>query len=124
MNAKRYAKVLEACALNEDVAVLERKDSTLIGSRGTNVSGGQKARIALARAIYSSATTLLLDDPFAALDISVAQHVFHNAVQRLLLKQQRNVVMTTHHMHYAASADQVWRFRSLTLSNYKWTWHY
>ena len=109
MNAKRYEKVLQACALSDEVAQLERKDSTLIGSRGANLSGGQKARIALARAIYSTAPTLLLDDPFAALDIPVAQHVFRNVIQLLLLAQKRNVLMTTHHVNYAESADQVHR---------------
>ena len=69
--AKRYGKVLEACALTPDLESLPQRDATLIGSKGQNVSGGQRARISLARAIYSPATTLLLDDPFAALDLPV-----------------------------------------------------
>jgi ABC-type multidrug transport system ATPase subunit len=105
--AKRYNKVLEACALIQDVELLQQRDTTLIGSKGQNVSGGQKARISLARAIYSPASTLLLDDPFAALDLPVAQHVFTEAIQRVLLRQGRNVVMTTHHMEYALQADHV-----------------
>ena len=107
LHSKRYAKVIEACALSPDVQGLENKDLTVIGSRGQNVSGGQKARIALARAVYSPAHTVLLDDPFAGLDHPVAQHVFRQAVQRILLRQGRNVIMATHHMEYARSADHV-----------------
>lgn len=105
--AKRYSKVLEACALTQDVELFQQRDTTLIGSKGQNVSGGQKARISLARAIYSPASTLLLDDPFAALDLAVAQHVFSEAIQRVLLRQGRNVIMATHHMEYALQADHV-----------------
>ena len=105
--AKRYSKVLEACALTQDVEMFQHKDTTLIGSKGRNVSGGQKARISLARAVYSPASTLLLDDPFAALDLPVAQHVFTEAIQRVLLRQGRNVIMATHHMEYALQADHV-----------------
>ena len=105
--AKRYGKVLEACALTPDLESLPQRDATLIGSKGQNVSGGQRARISLARAIYSPATTLLLDDPFAALDLPVGQHIFRQAIQRLLLRQGRNVIMATHHMEYALQADHV-----------------
>lgn len=107
LNAKRYRKVLDACALATDLESWELRDSTPIGSKGQNVSGGQKARIALARAIYSSAPTVLLDDPFAALDRPVAQHVFRRAVQRLLLRHGRTVVMATHQMDLAQSADHL-----------------
>ena len=99
--------MLEACALTPDLESLPKRDATLIGSKGQNVSGGQRARISLARAIYSPATTLLLDDPFAALDLPVGQHIFRQAIQRLLLRQGRNVIMATHHMEYALQADHV-----------------
>ena len=107
LNAKRYRKVLDACALTTDLEAWELRDSAPIGSRGQNVSGGQKARIALARAIYSPAPTVLLDDPFAALDRPVAQHVFRRAVQRLLLRHGRTVVMATHQMDLAQLADHL-----------------
>jgi ABC-type multidrug transport system fused ATPase/permease subunit len=59
---KRYHAVLEACSLNSDLLILEDGDQTEIGEKGLNLSGGQKARVSLARAVYSRAGTLLLDD--------------------------------------------------------------
>ena len=91
----------------EDLQVLPHHDCTVLSTNGSNISGGQRARIALARAIYSPATTILLDDPFAALDIPVAQHVFRQAIQNVLLPQRRTVVMATHHLQHAASAQHV-----------------
>lgn len=107
MHPRRYWKVIEACALKQDIEQLRQQDATLIGSRGQNISGGQRARIALARAVYSPATTVLLDDPFSALDPPVAQEVFRNAIQRILLRHGRNVIMTTNQLEYARLADHV-----------------
>lgn len=67
-NAKRYKQVLSACALVPDLAVLDAGDKTEVGEKGTVLSGGQKARISLARAIYSSAKVLLLDDILSAVE--------------------------------------------------------
>jgi len=62
----RYQQVLECCALDPDLAILEDGDLTEIGSRGVSLSGGQKARVALARAVYSRTKYVILDDVFAA----------------------------------------------------------
>ena len=59
-------------------------DLTELGERGVNVSGGQKQRISMARAIYSAPDVVLLDDPLSALDATVAQEVYHNAVAGVL----------------------------------------
>ena len=59
-----------------------------IGERGINLSGGQKARVALARAVYYDADILLLDDPLAAVDANVGKHLFFNCI--LYLVQQHN----------------------------------
>lgn len=64
----RYKQVLEACALTSDLASFKDGDLSNIGENGVGLSGGQKARVALARAVYSQANVLLLDDPLSALD--------------------------------------------------------
>ena len=63
MDEPRYQAILEACSLLADLKILPGGDMTQIGEKGINLSGGQKARVALARACYSQAPTLLLDDP-------------------------------------------------------------
>lgn len=65
-DAERYSAVLECCALRPDLAVLEDGDATEIGGRGVSLSGGQKARVALARAVYARTKYVLLDDPLSA----------------------------------------------------------
>lgn len=60
---ERFEQVMEACALSFDLARWEAREHTEIGERGISLSGGQKARIALARAVYSKAPYVLLDDP-------------------------------------------------------------
>lgn len=66
-NAERFQQVIEACALSFDFATWEAGEHTEIGERGISLSGGQKARLALARAVYSKALLVLLDDPYAVL---------------------------------------------------------
>ena len=59
---RRYDDALDACALRDDLAALPAGDATEIGERGINLSGGQKARVALARAVYADADVYVLDD--------------------------------------------------------------
>lgn len=65
-DAARYGAVLDACALRTDLGMLEDGDETEIGARGVSLSGGQKARVALARAVYARTKYVLLDDPLSA----------------------------------------------------------
>ena len=67
----RYGIVCKACALESDFAQFSHGDLTMIGERGVNLSGGQRARVALARAVYSRAQVFLLDDPLSAVDTKV-----------------------------------------------------
>ena len=66
----------------------------MIGERGVNISGGQKARISLARAVYSDADIYLLDDPLSAVDPEVANAIFGECIQQEL--KDRLVILVTH----------------------------
>ncbi|KAF8808123.1 pleiotropic drug resistance ABC transporter [Phlegmacium glaucopus] len=93
----RYQSVLDACALRQDLAIFDAGDMTEIGEKGITLSGGQRARIALARAMYSHAKCILLDDPLAAVDMHTAQHL----VSKCLigdLARGRTIILVTHHI--------------------------
>ncbi|KAG6855558.1 hypothetical protein H0H87_001039 [Tephrocybe sp. NHM501043] len=100
-DAERYAAVLHACCLTPDLEQLEDGDLTEIGARGVSLSGGQKARVALARAVYSRARWVVLDDPLSAVDSGTAGAI----VERLFgergeggLLNGRTVILVTHHV--------------------------
>ena len=80
----RYEQVLQACALKEDLNSFEKGDETVVGEKGINLSGGQKARVALARACYQNCSLYLLDDPLSAVDTIVAEHLFDQCIAKLL----------------------------------------
>ncbi|ETV90676.1 hypothetical protein H310_14570 [Aphanomyces invadans] len=108
MHADKYDRVLSACQLKPDLAMLPDGDQTEIGERGINLSGGQKARVSLARAMYRSdaADLILLDDPLSALDVHVAGAVFRECVQGML--QDKTVVLVLNsHYHFLPHADRV-----------------
>lgn len=92
----RYRKVIEACALTHDLAILEDGDETEVGAQGISLSGGQKWRLTLARAFYSRAGILILDDVFSALDAHVGKHIYDNAVMGEL-SEGRTRILATHH---------------------------
>ncbi|KAK2746025.1 hypothetical protein FQN55_005847 [Onygenales sp. PD_40] len=94
---RRYKQVLDACALVQDLTNFKHGDLTFIGENGVGLSGGQKARVALARAIYSSARILLLDDPLSALDFNTAESVFRKCLCGPLARD-RSIVLVTHRM--------------------------
>ena len=77
----RYAAVVRACALDVDIAGFPHGDATLIGERGVTLSGGQRARLGLARALYVDADVYLLDDPLSAVDTRVARILFDSAIR-------------------------------------------
>ena len=70
--------MIKLCELKKDLEILPAGDKTEIGEKGINLSGGQKARVALARAVYSQREVYLLDDPLAALDANVKRNIFEN----------------------------------------------
>ncbi|OCB86631.1 P-loop containing nucleoside triphosphate hydrolase protein [Sanghuangporus baumii] len=103
----RYKKVLKQCALEKDLELWEAGDLTEVGEKGLTLSGGQKARVTLARSVYSSASILLLDDVLAALDVHTAKWIVDKALQGDLV-QGRTVLLVTHNIALAAPiADHV-----------------
>ena len=80
----RYRQVIKVCALERDLKLLPHGDNTIVGERGASLSGGQKARINLARSIYKKADIYLLDDPLSAVDTHVGRHLFKNCIQGFL----------------------------------------
>ncbi|EXJ90194.1 hypothetical protein A1O1_03293 [Capronia coronata CBS 617.96] len=91
----RYKRVLEACALLPDLASFKHGDLSYIGENGIGLSGGQRARVALARAVYSRADILLLDDPLSALDQQTAEWIVKKCLTGSLM-EGRTVVLVTH----------------------------
>ncbi|KAJ2249176.1 ATP-binding cassette glutathione S-conjugate transporter ycf1, partial [Coemansia sp. RSA 455] len=75
-----YWKVLHACALTDDLEVWPNSDLTIIGENGIKISGGQRARLALARTVYSRADIYFLDDPLSAVDAIVKRHILDNII--------------------------------------------
>ncbi|KAI8972894.1 ATP-binding cassette transporter [Trametes punicea] len=98
---ERYRKVLEACALLSDLDILEDGDESEIGERGVNLSGGQKARVSLARAVYSRASILFLDDVLSAVDAHTAHHLYHQCLNGELM-EGRTVILVSHHVQLCA----------------------
>ncbi|KAH7918842.1 hypothetical protein BV22DRAFT_1100095, partial [Leucogyrophana mollusca] len=98
----RYKKVLHQCALERDLTLFEAGDQTEVGEKGVTLSGGQKARITLARAIYSPAQILLLDDVLAALDVHTSKWVVDKCLAGDLV-QGRTVLLVTHNVAMASS---------------------
>jgi len=87
-----YNKVIDVCCLRRDLALLPDSDMTVIGERGINLSGGQKARLALARAVYSRADIYVLDDILAAVDAQVSRKLFDDV--RVRMAWNRHVILT------------------------------
>ncbi|KAJ7760397.1 P-loop containing nucleoside triphosphate hydrolase protein [Mycena metata] len=102
-----YQTVLEACALGQDIALLPQGDLTEVGEKGITLSGGQRARISLARAIYARADPVLLDDCLAAVDSHVARHVFDHVIgpNGLLASQAR--ILVTNSIAFVKQFDQI-----------------
>ncbi|KAM5539772.1 hypothetical protein V8D89_006585 [Ganoderma adspersum] len=96
-NEVRYKKVLKQCALERDLSLFDAGDQTEVGEKGITLSGGQKARITLARAVYSNAEILLLDDILAALDVHTSRWIANKCLNGDLLRG-RTVILVTHNV--------------------------
>eukprot|EP00111_Clytia_hemisphaerica_P004457 TCONS_00012747-protein len=108
-DVERYKRVIDACALKTDLKLFEKGDLTLVGERGVSLSGGQKARIGLARAVYQNADIYLLDDPLSAVDTKVARHIFEKCINGLLKNKLK--VLVTHQIQYLQHASSIYTMK-------------
>ena len=101
----KYTRVMETCALTEDIQRFPEYDQTIVGERGEVLSGGQRARVSLARAVYSDADLYLLDDPLSAVDFKVGQHIFEKCLKGFLSDKTR--LLVSHQEQHMKEADEV-----------------
>eukprot|EP00605_Chrysophyceae_sp_TOSAG23-4_P001225 GSChrysophyteH1.ASY1.ANO1.1335.1 assembled CDS len=97
----------ENAALTADLKTLPAGLNTEIGERGINVSGGQKARISLARTLYAQADINFLDDPLSAVDANVCDHLFHKAIKGAICGTGKTAVLVTHQVHLLEHCDLI-----------------
>jgi ABC-type multidrug transport system fused ATPase/permease subunit len=88
---------MKACALDQDMKLLQAADETEVGERGVTLSGGQRARLTLARAVYSRAAVVLLDDVLAALDVHTAKWIVEKCLKGKLMTG-RTVLLVVRHL--------------------------
>ncbi|CAF4534461.1 unnamed protein product [Rotaria magnacalcarata] len=102
-----YNRVIEACALKQDLDMLPANDETEIGEKGINLSGGQRQRVSLARALYSNADIFLLDDPLSAVDAHVGTHIFKNVIGPKGLLNGKTRLLVTHGISHLSKCDDI-----------------
>ncbi|OXA59126.1 Multidrug resistance-associated protein 7 [Folsomia candida] len=104
-NLTRYKSVVESCCLKEDLSSFKYRDDTIVGENGTCLSGGQKIRLTLARAVYQDFNTYFLDDVFAAVDYKVAKQLYRKCIMGILKNKTR--LLCTHHTQFLKDADWI-----------------
>jgi ATP-binding cassette subfamily C (CFTR/MRP) protein 1 len=105
MDKEKYNHVMEACQMKYDLELLDQGDLTEIGERGINLSGGQKARVSVARAAYSNADTIVLDDPLSALDPEVGKKLFDECIVKLMKGKTR--LLVTNQVQFLQFCDNI-----------------
>lgn len=105
MDEERYRRVIKVCSLERDFGLLPYGDNTVVGDRGVSLSGGQRARVNLARAIYKDADVYLLDDPLSAVDTHVGRELFVNCIAGFL--KEKTCILITHQLQYLKDVDHI-----------------
>ena len=105
-----YENVIYNCALKSDLEILPNGDLTEIGENGVNLSGGQKQRVGLARAAYSGADIVLMDDPLSAVDAHVSKHIFDNLIGPKGFLSNRTRILVTHSLGVLHKVDRILLF--------------
>lgn len=125
MEKQRYNTVIKKCALERDFSLLPYGDKTIVGDRGVSLSGGQRARINLARAVYKQADIYLLDDPLSAVDTHVGKQLFKECITGYL--KHKAVILVTHQIQHLQGANNILYLEDGVprLGNmYKFSFHY
>ncbi|KAG0267214.1 hypothetical protein DFQ27_008995 [Actinomortierella ambigua] len=104
-NKSRYDRVIQVCELTRDFSLFPQGDATIIGEKGVTLSGGQRARVSLARAVYKESDLYILDDPLSAVDPKVGRSLFQNCIKEFLKDKAR--VLVTHQLQYIQDCDNV-----------------
>ena len=102
---EKYENVINSCQLIDDLAILPARDSTEIGEKGINLSGGQKTRVAIARAVYADADIYLLDDPLSAVDAHVGSEIFHKCFKTYL--RGKTILLVTNNQQFLPYVDRI-----------------
>ena len=110
LEERLYKEVVEMCSLEADFEQFPAGDMTVVGDKGSTLSGGQKTRISLARAVYQNKDIYLLDDPLSAVDAHVGAHIFNKCLLEGL-KGKTRVLVTNQHS-FLPQADLILIFRS------------
>lgn len=105
LDKERYVDAVRLCELESDLCIFPAGDQTEIGEKGINLSGGQKARVSLARAVYQNKDIYLMDDPISALDAAVRKKVMKNVVMGCL--QDKTRILVTHAIDFVHLADKI-----------------
>ncbi|KAJ2433533.1 ATP-binding cassette glutathione S-conjugate transporter ycf1, partial [Coemansia sp. RSA 2522] len=104
---KWFNQVSNACALSQDLEQMENGDQTVVGFGGVNLSGGQKTRLALARALYLKADVYIFDDLLSAVDAHVERHIIENVLAAGGIIGSKTRILVTHAEHVIPLSDKV-----------------
>jgi ABC-type bacteriocin/lantibiotic exporter with double-glycine peptidase domain len=105
MEEAKYAETIRVCQLERDLEILPAGDMTEIGEKGINLSGGQKARVSLARAVYADRDIVLMDDPISALDANVKKRIFRDVFMDKFKHKTR--ILVTHAVDFLKYVDTI-----------------
>ena len=106
-NEKFYNKIVAACSLLPDFYIMPAGDKTEIGEKGINLSGVQKQRISLARALYSNADIYMLDDPLSAVDSHVGKSIFDSVIGPNGMLKDKTRLFVTNSLSFLPQVDQI-----------------
>ena len=91
--------------MEADLELFKDGEDTMVGEKGITLSGGQKARLALARALFVDADIYLFDDPISAVDSKVAKKLYENVMLRM--RGEKTIILVTHQISYLFECDRV-----------------